>query len=377
MVTYTPDDVGSDTTSHYTDTMNNTNTEEDLAATIESMRTRMAEMERELQSTRPVQRTSPPRNESTSPATDPLKRPRPKIGDIELYNNTDRSLYPQFISKLRAKLNIDKDAIGNAYDRTWYIFSRLTGSAAAQVLPWMDHYAGDMNTVTEQTLRSLLDHLDFTFKDRNLRERAVRALGNLKQANKPFSTLFNEFNRLLMEAGGHDWDSEVKRSYLDNALNHELNDRLVTVEKKENFSEYVVQLQLIADRMEKNANQPRGLRHNDTNHQVNRPNPPNPNTNPVISMSPVAVPQSDQMDWAPTISRHRSRQTAKWVSNEEINARKEQKLCIRCGGSGHFISKCPYDAPRRTNISRTQVAPKLEDSEESIMETQLGKEQLL
>lgn len=377
MVTYTPDDVGSDTTSHYTDTMNNTNTEEDLAATIESMRTRMAEMERELQSTRPVQRTSPPRNESTSPATDPLKRPRPKIGDIELYNNTDRSLYPQFISKLRAKLNIDKDAIGNAYDRTWYIFSRLTGSAAAQVLPWMDHYAGDMNTVTEQTLRSLLDHLDFTFKDRNLRERAVRALGNLKQANKPFSTLFNEFNRLLMEAGGHDWDSEVKRSYLDNALNHELNDRLVTVEKKENFSEYVVQLQLIADRMEKNANQPRGLRHNDTNHQVNRPNPLNPNTNPVISMSPVAVPQSDQMDWAPTISRHRSRQTAKWVSNEEINARKEQKLCIRCGGSGHFISKCPYDAPRRTNISRTQVAPKLEDSEESIMETQLGKEQLL
>lgn len=377
MVTYTPDDVGSDTTSHYTDTMNNTNTEEDLAATIESMRTRMAEMERELQSTRPVQRTSPPRNESTSPATDPLKRPRPKIGDIELYNNTDRSLYPQFISKLRAKLNIDKDAIGNAYDRTWYIFSRLTGSAAAQVLPWMDHYAGDMNTVTEQTLRSLLDHLDFTFKDRNLRERAVRALGNLKQANKPFSTLFNEFNRLLMEAGGHDWDSEVKRSYLDNALNHELNDRLVTVEKKENFSEYVVQLQLIADRMEKNANQPRGLRHNDTNHRVNRPNPPNPNTNPVISMSPVAVPQSDQMDWAPTISRHRSRQTAKWVSNEEINARKEQKLCIRCGGSGHFISKCPYDAPRRTNISRTQVAPKLEDSEESIMETQLGKEQLL
>ena len=344
MVTYTPDDIGSDTTSHYTDTMNNTNTEEDLAATIESMRTRMAEMERELQSARPVQRTSSPRNGSTSPATDPLKRPRPKIGDIEPYNNTDRSLYPQFISKLRAKLNIDKDAIGNAYDRTWYTYSRLIGSAAAQILPWMDHYAGDVNTVTEQTLKNLLEHLDFNFKDRNLRERAVRALGNLKQANKPFATLLNEFNRLLMEAGGHDWNDEVKRSYLDNALNHEMNDRLVTVEKKENFPEYAIQLQLIADRMERNASRPRGLQRN------------------VVPAPPVTVPQSDQMDWEPTISRHRSRQTAKWVSNEEINARKRQNLCIRCGASGHFISVCPYSAPHRTNVSRTQVAPKLEDS---------------
>lgn len=126
--------------------------------------------------------------------TDPLKRPRPKIGDIELYNNTDRSLYPQFISKLRVKLNIDKDAIGNAYDCTWYTFSRLVGSAAAQILPWMDHYTGDVNTVTEQTLKNLLEHLDFNFKDCNLCERAVHALGNLKQANKHFATLLNKFN---------------------------------------------------------------------------------------------------------------------------------------------------------------------------------------
>ena len=337
----------------------------------------MAEMERELQNVRPAQRTSPPQNEATPLANDPLRRPRPKIGDIELYDNTDRSLYPQFISKLRAKLNIDKDAIGSAYDRIWYAFSRLTGSAAAQVLPWMDHYAGDMDTVTEQTLKDLLDHLDFNFKDRNLRERAVRALGNLKQANKPFATLLNEFNRLLMEAGGHNWDNEVKRSYLDNALNHEMNDRLVTVEKKENFSEYVVQLQLIADRMEKNASRSRSLQHGNANRRANHPNPPSSNTNPVTPAPPVTVPQGDQMDWTPTISRHRSRQTAKWVPSEEINARKEQNLCICCGASGHFISKCPYNAPRCINISRTPVVPKLEDDEgnESIATgPQLGKE---
>jgi len=68
-----------------------------------------------------------------------------------------------------------------------------------------------------------------------------------------------------MEAGGHNWDNEVKRSYLDNALNHEMNDQLVTVEKKENFSEYVVQLQLIADCMEKNASRSQSLQHGNAN----------------------------------------------------------------------------------------------------------------
>jgi len=34
----------------------------------------------------------------------------------------------------------------------------------------MDHYAGDMDIITEQTLKDLLDHLDFNFKDHNLCE---------------------------------------------------------------------------------------------------------------------------------------------------------------------------------------------------------------
>lgn len=130
MVTYTPDDIDSDTTSHYTDTAN---MDENLAATLDAMKAQMAEMEQELQNAQPTQHT-PLQNELTS-AIDPLKHPRPKIGDVELYNNTDWSLYPQFMSKLCAKLNIDKEAIGNAYNCTWYIFSCLTGLAAAQVLP--------------------------------------------------------------------------------------------------------------------------------------------------------------------------------------------------------------------------------------------------
>jgi len=38
MVTYMPDDVGSDTTSHYTDIVYSPNMDESLTATIEAMR---------------------------------------------------------------------------------------------------------------------------------------------------------------------------------------------------------------------------------------------------------------------------------------------------------------------------------------------------
>jgi hypothetical protein len=33
-----------------------------------------------------------------------------------------------------------------------------------------------------------------------------------------------EFNQLLIEAGGHSWGNVVKKNYLDNALNREIQD---------------------------------------------------------------------------------------------------------------------------------------------------------
>jgi hypothetical protein len=63
------------------------------------------------------------------------RRPHPKLPDPEPYDGTKRSLYPQFRSKLRAKLQVDALLIGNDYDQMWYAFSRLSGEAAAQILP--------------------------------------------------------------------------------------------------------------------------------------------------------------------------------------------------------------------------------------------------
>lgn len=323
---------------------------------------------------------------ASPPAGDPMRRPRPKLTDPEAFDGQNRSLYRQFRSKLRAKLEVDKEALGNAYDRMWYAFGRLTGEAAMQVLPWMERFAE--KGATESKLDGMLDQMDFIFLDRNLKEKAVRDLASLKQNNKPFTTFLTEFNRLLMEADGHDWPESTKRSYLDNALNREMNTRLETVEKKDGFEDYCRQLQLIADRMEKNQlryprnnNSQRGTRpHPLTSHNNRAVTAPSAHA---VNTAHASSPPQD-MDWEPTTTtsaRNQPRRVAKRVSQEEIERRRREQRCLRCGDSTHFISRCPYDSPKSsTSVARTHVhGPELEDENEEQAEEQSGsgKEQLL
>jgi hypothetical protein len=79
------------------------------------------------------------------------------------------------------------------------------------MLPWMDRYASDEDKLKDNALGAMLKQMDFYFLDQNLQEKAVHDLATIKQANRPFSTFLAEFNRLLMEAGEHEWADDVKQ----------------------------------------------------------------------------------------------------------------------------------------------------------------------
>jgi hypothetical protein len=296
-----------------------------------------------------------------SPQPSELKRPRPKLRDPEVYDGTKRSWYPQFRSKLRAKLRIDAPAIGSEYDRMWHAFGCLSGEAAANMLPWMDRYASDENKLKEGALESMLDQMDFYFLDRNLQERAVHELATIRQANRPFSTFLAEFNRLLMEAGGHEWSDDVKKSYIDRALNREMKDRLVTVEKKDDFEGYCQQLQRYADRMEENQQTrvPRSPFYRTPRQDTTKVPSPMP-----VPTAPPA-PAGDPMDWQPSPATSRTQRRAKWVDEAERQRRRDEGLCLRCGASGHMIRICPHAPavlPTRTRAIRVSE-PVLEDED--------------
>jgi len=74
---------------------------------------------------------------------------------------------------------------------------------------------------------------------------------------------------------------------------------------------------------------------------------------------------ADTMDWEPTpqvaagkpSNRGRTgadKPRAKWVSQDVLDQRRDDQLCLRCGGDSHFIDKCQYAPARRPNSSRPE-----------------------
>lgn len=59
------------------------------------------------------------------------------------------------------------------------------------------------------------------------------------------------------------------------------------------------------------------------------------------------------MDWEPAVSSIR----AKWVSEDELEHRKEQGCCLRCASKQHFIKQCPClpSLRRKGNIKTNHV----------------------
>ncbi|KAF1938278.1 hypothetical protein EJ02DRAFT_294231, partial [Clathrospora elynae] len=90
------------------------------------------------------------------------------------------------------------------------------------------------------------------------------------------------------------------------------------------------------------------------------------------------------MDWQPTVAHQGASKKgqAKWVTPEERQRRKDNRLCIQCGGSGHFVKNCPYERPQPPHTSKagkasvTTTPPVLEEIEDSDKDSDLGKEVL-
>jgi hypothetical protein len=265
-------------------------------------------------------------------------RPKPKavMGEVKPYNNTDRGLYPQFEAKLRAKLYVDRNAIGGPFERLWVAFGYLEEDASKKLYPWMETYATDVTKVTEETIEQFFSQMQFYFADGHIRSKAMQQLQQLRQYNKPFNEYLGEFERLVLEAGGATWQETMKSEMLLNGMNLELQRALASLPPPNTFVEFTRQAQRTADRLEAVGRAERA-------HQKRK--------NPRVGRTPTPLPpqvaapepaNNDTMDWTST-TVHKVKQRAKWVTPEEIEKRKaDPDRCLRCGGSGHRVKDCPY-----------------------------------
>ena len=92
--------------------------------------------------------------------------------------------------------------------------------------------------------------MDTAFQDPYTKEKALSTLNCMKQGNTPLNEFLSQFDQLLLEAGGWDWDDTIKKGFLKDAITTRLLPALVGTEEKSLYGEFYNQLRQTTDQLE-------------------------------------------------------------------------------------------------------------------------------
>jgi hypothetical protein len=101
-----------------------------------------------------------------------------------------------------------------------YAANRLDGVAQNQIQPYIDRKREDLKL---ESLEKLLDLLQLTFGDQNIRATANRELLKLKQRDREFAQYYAEFQRWVPDV---DWNDAADLEVLRQGLSEEWKDSL-------------------------------------------------------------------------------------------------------------------------------------------------------
>ena len=89
---------------------------------------------------------------------------------------------------------------------------------------------------------------------------------------------------------------------------------------------------------------------------------------------------SETMDWEPTRAAaatpqgDQKKRRAKWVSQEEMDKRRQEGRCFRCGASGHQRDGCEFLPQRRPTEAHLVRGPRAAPGKSMLVEPQLELE---
>lgn len=345
--------------------------------------------------------TSTPQEEVSVPVPEqkPTQRPRPRLPDPALYEGK-KSTWRGWKLEMENKLHEDADALGSSMSQFKYVYSRLSGRAKEDVTTFVE-----IETKRpEANPASLLNRLDLLYGDRDREKKAIQALHTLKQGeNESFAAFYPRFEREIANANAEAWPDASKISYLRNALNDKLKMMLVPVNRAEinSYVGFATKCDELSNSMELLGQWRKPSSRNRSQPRASSPAASSGHAQPEVK-------REDMMEWDPTppgstqVSTLRPRRNnnlngypskrlqdkallgkrAKWVSQEEIDARRSEHRCLRCGRDDCKILTCPLAAPLRpdsqTHVSVTSARPRVTkaafEDEESEDETSGGEQ---
>lgn len=352
--------------------------------------------------TTPAPHTNPAAAET--PAREaPPHIPRAILGNPERFNG-DRADFQAFLSAMNGKLSVDMQCHSD-FVRYEYYKSRLQGEPARNVTTWerAQKLAGKWHK-EESKVDAIIARLKVTYENRDEQRKALNQLKTLSQGTYSFRAYYAKYEKLIVEAGGWEWAPEIKKQYLENGLSRELRMAMVSVEEPANIDEYISVLHSTAIKLEYAQGKHTGR------------------TSRVPASQPSHTTTADKMDWEPTAAqiatalaaiqasqassksfsrsaRHTTKvaatttqpsktksslstkKRAVWVTQAEMDRRKKEGLCLRCGKDGHVIRGCSLLAAINPNKDKdvkvhfvTDTADESEESESEEEESLTGED---
>lgn len=261
----------------------------------------------------------------------------------------DRREYPGWKFKMQSKIRVDGHLMG---DVPAYIMSRLDDRAARIGLS----YAQGADVSKPVTTDGFWEFLDLNFQDKLGEERARSALFTAQQRRTRLENFNAEFMRLAYEARESSNDENLKTLYR-RALRPDLQAAMVSVTVPAQWT--IGDLMARVLEIEENMYRARVL----------RPFPPSANRN----RHPDAMDIDPQPQ--PPMRAHQARTARKgkssalgrratWADQKEMEKRRKDGTCYRCGTQGHLARDCALKPAQRPTQARAAKAAGVEDASE-------------
>ena len=269
----------------------------------------------------------------------PKEKPRRRrLPDPEHFDG-DKKKFPNWIYNMKSKLVHDKEDFDNERKACDYVFSRVKGTAATLIKP----YLKNMENKSEWNTDNLVRFMETMFGDPHAAERARDKLMNLMQGKRSLRTYAMEFQELVFEAETSVDESlkmTIFRKGLSLGIQKQLAGRLYN-----NTDELMNAALAIADdlyRINLYSGKGRGgPPYKGSSYRRRNSTPPSDSD----GMDGVEYTgKSSTRDQRRNRDRH-SPNTTRWLRDE--------KRCYNCKEKGHYASACRGKGSSRRRLSNS------------------------
>lgn len=284
-----------------------------------------------------------------------IRRPRARLPDPAMFAGSS-SEWPSWRTVMENKLSVDGEAIGSQQDQFAYVFSRLEKMALKNTNSFVKMQRNGREP------RHLLDYLENIYGDPNLKARAARRLHLMRQReDQPFSKFLPQLEKEFADAGAFEWHDEPKRQVLLASLNRTMTETLRYRGVPSTFSELIARLHEIStDNDTLDINRPQRSHSPKTTHARTTYEPMDWTPTQAVTVNhtyPRPNRQRSVPESTPPWDQHLIGKRAKWATPDEVERRRAEGRCFRCGRGGCRIQQCPLlpAVPPKEAQSRPRV----------------------